>query len=213
MLLKLPLQRPSNAIVTPMPAQKAQKAQKLRMPSFIKECALLVIRGPLLNPFWCIFFLIFFIQIFLYSLPLIFAFYLLLLSFTHHHPSLLPSLPFSLLCLSCLLTAPTANDCDTISGRLTREDYPLTVPFSSLSITTVPSIPIHPSEAGPSECLQLFLVCRTILNVKHWTVYTRYCLDLMWPDLTWPDLISSSTSLSKCNLFLLTPLELTFVRN
>ena len=44
---------------------------------------------------------------------------------------------------------------------MTREDYPLTVHFSSLGIATVPSSPIRPREAGPSEAPQLVLASQS----------------------------------------------------
>ena len=49
---------------------------------------------------------------------------------------------------------------------MTREDNPLTVHFSSLGIATVPSSPIRPREAGPSEAPQLVLACQTTLNIE-----------------------------------------------
>ena len=83
-----------------------------------------------------------------------------------HSSSLLPS-PFLLLWLLCLLIVPTANNCDAIPDSLTREDNPLTVHFSSLGIVTVPSSPIRPREAGPSEAPQLVLACQTTLNIEN----------------------------------------------
>ena len=59
--------------------------------------------------------------------------------------------------------------CVTLAASmgLTREDNPLTVHFSSLGIVPVPSSPIRPREAGPSEAPQLFLACQTTLNIEH----------------------------------------------
>ena len=74
--------------------------------------------------------------------------------------------PFHLLWLLCLLIVPTANNCDAIPDSLTREDNPLTVHFSSLGIATVPSSPIRPREASPSEAPQLVLAYQTTLNIE-----------------------------------------------
>ena len=71
-----------------------------------------------------------------------------------------------LLWLLCLLIVPTANDCDAITDSLTREDNALTVHFSSLGIVTVPSSPICPRKAGPSEAPQLVIACQTTLNIE-----------------------------------------------
>ena len=73
---------------------------------------------------------------------------------------------------------PTANNCDAIPDSLTREDNPLTVHFRSLGIATVPSSPIRPREAGPSEAPQLVLACQTTLNIEHYS-YCCYRLLLL----------------------------------
>ena len=102
-----------------------------------------------------------------------------------HPSSPLPS-PFHLIWLLCLLIVPTADDCDTIPDSLTREDNPLVVHFSSLGIATVPSSPIRPREAGPSEAPQLVLVWQTTLNIE----LTLRQLGLCFAGLTGFDLTS-----------------------